>query len=71
MATSIHPSLSCLLPFYTIPIFPLLNRRIFNLLVSVLFFGCTLHINFYYLKAGIIHATLNLANLASDDYSLI
>ena len=25
MATSIHPSLSCLLPFYTIPIFPLLN----------------------------------------------
>ena len=33
MATSIHPSLSCLLPFYTIPIFPLLNRKIFHLLV--------------------------------------
>ena len=34
---SIHPSLSCLLPFYTIPIFPLLNRKIFHLLVSFLF----------------------------------
>ena len=37
MATSIHPSihqsLSCLLPFYTIPIFPLLNRKIFHVLV--------------------------------------
>ena len=38
MATSsIHPSLSCLLPFYTIPIFPLWNRKIFHLLVSFLF----------------------------------
>ena len=46
MAKSIHPSLSCLLPFYTIPIFPLLNRKIFHLLVSILFFGCTLHTKF-------------------------
>ena len=30
MATSIH-----LLPFYTIPIFPLLNRKIFHLLVTL------------------------------------
>ena len=35
MATSIHPFLSCLLPFYTIPIVPLLNRKIFHLLVYV------------------------------------
>ena len=34
MAISIHPSLSCLLPFYTIPIFPLLNQKIFHLLVG-------------------------------------
>ena len=33
MATSIYPSLSCLIPFYTIPIFPLLSRKIFHLLV--------------------------------------
>ena len=33
MATCIHSSRSCLLPFYTIPIFPLLNRKIFHLLV--------------------------------------
>ena len=33
MATCINSSLSCLLPFYTIPIFPLLNRKIFHLLV--------------------------------------
>ena len=38
MAKSIHPSLSCLLPFYTIPIFPLLNRKIFHLLASFLLF---------------------------------
>ena len=30
MATCIHPSLSCLPPFYTIPIFPLLNRKIYS-----------------------------------------
>ena len=45
MATCIHSSRSCLLPFYTIPIFPLLNRKIFHLLVSFLFFCCTLHIS--------------------------
>ena len=39
MATCIHSSRSCLLPFYTIPIFPLLNRKIFHLLVSFLFFA--------------------------------
>ena len=33
MATCIHSSRSCVLPFYTIPIFPLLNRKIFHLLV--------------------------------------
>ena len=33
MATCIHSSRSCLLPFYTIPIFPLLNQKIFHLLV--------------------------------------
>ena len=46
MAISIHPSRSCLLPFYTVPIFPLLNQKIFHLLVSSLFLGCTLHIKF-------------------------
>ena len=39
MATCIHSSRSCPLPFYTIPIFPLLNRKIFHLLVSFLFFA--------------------------------
>ena len=33
MATCIHSSRSCLPPFYTIPIFLLLNRKIFHLLV--------------------------------------
>ena len=33
MATCIHSSRSCL-PFYTISIFPLLNRKIFHLLVN-------------------------------------
>ena len=37
MATCIHSSRSCLLPFYTIPIFPLLNRMIFHLLVKINF----------------------------------
>ena len=45
MATCIHSSRSCLPPFYTIPIFPLLNRKIFHLLVSFL-----LHIKFYALR---------------------
>ena len=35
MATCIHSSRSCLPPFYTIPIFPLLNRKIFHLLVII------------------------------------
>ena len=49
MATSIHPSLSCPLPFYTIPIFPLFNRNIFHLYTCLLtFFGCTLHITFLF-----------------------
>ena len=39
MATCIHSSRSCLPPFYTIPVFPLLNRKIFHLLVSFLFFA--------------------------------
>ena len=30
MATSIHSSLSCLLPFYTIPIFPLFISKDFS-----------------------------------------
>ena len=47
MVTCIHSSRSCLPPLYTIPIFPLLNRKIFHLLVSFLFFCCTLHIIFY------------------------
>ena len=33
MATCIHSSGSCLPPFYTIPIFPLLKRKVFHLLV--------------------------------------
>ena len=33
MATCINSSRSCLPPSYTIPIFPLLNRKIFHLLV--------------------------------------
>ena len=37
MATCIYSSRYCLPPFYTIPIFPLLNRKIFHLLVSFLF----------------------------------
>ena len=39
MATCINSSRSCLPPFYTIPIFPHLNRKIFHLLVSFLFFA--------------------------------
>ena len=35
MATCINSSRSCLPPFYTIPIFPLLNRKIFHLLVNI------------------------------------
>ena len=35
MATCIHSSWSCLPPFYTIPIFPLLNLKIFHLLVII------------------------------------
>ena len=35
MATCIHSSRSCLPPFYTIPIFHLLNRKIFHLLVCM------------------------------------
>ena len=37
MATSIHSSLSCLLPFYTIPIFPLFKSFIYlyNLYTSM------------------------------------
>ena len=38
MATCIHSSRSCLLPFYTIPIFPLLNRKIFHLLVILIMY---------------------------------
>ena len=44
MATCIHPSQSCLPPFYTIPIFPLLNST-----CLLPFFGCTLHL-FYTLR---------------------
>ena len=40
MATCIHSSRSCLLPFYTIPIFPLLNRKIFHLLVGLVLGEC-------------------------------
>ena len=39
-----HSSRSCLLPFYTIPIFPLLNRKIFHLLVNKVYlhvYTCT------------------------------
>ena len=39
---SIHPCLVSFPFIYTIPIFPLLTT-IFHLLVSFLFFGCTLH----------------------------
>ena len=39
MATCIHSSRSCLPPFYTIPIFPLLNRKIFHLLLLFFFFA--------------------------------
>ena len=46
MVTSIHSSRSCLPPFYTIPIFPLLNERFF-IYLSPFFFCCTLHIKFY------------------------
>ena len=35
MATCINSSRSCLLPFYTIPIFPLLNRKIFIYLLCL------------------------------------
>ena len=40
MATCIHSSRSCRLPFYTIPIFPLLNRKIFHLLVNTMKYTC-------------------------------
>ena len=53
MATCIHPSRSCLPTFYTISIFPLLNRKIIHLLVSILsFFGCTLQYSEEYIALG-------------------
>ena len=45
MATCTHSSWSCLLPFYTIPIFPLLNRKDFSFTCLLSFFCCTLHIS--------------------------
>ena len=59
MATCIHSSRSCLPPFYTIPIFPLLNRKIFHLLVSFLFFCCTLHITLRNILPGAIYCCLH------------
>ena len=54
MAKSIHPSLSCLLPFYTIPIFPLLNRKIFHLLFSILFLDAHYILNLFYTQRNIL-----------------
>ena len=48
MATSIHSSLSCLLPFYTIPIFPLFKLKDFSFTCLLPFFRCTLHITFLF-----------------------
>ena len=55
MATCIHSSQSCLLPFYTIPIFPLLNRKIFHLLVSFLFFAAHCILALTNILAGAIY----------------
>ena len=52
MATCIHSSRSCLPPFYTIPIFPLLNRKIFHLLVSFLFLLHTAYYSEEYIAWG-------------------
>ena len=52
MATCIHPSRSCLLPFYNIPIFPLLNQKIFHLLVSFLFLDAHC---IYFILSGILY----------------
>ena len=48
MATSIHSSLSCLPPFYTIPIFPLFKSKDFSFTCLLPFFRCTLHITFLF-----------------------
>ena len=37
MATSIHSSLSCLLPFYTIPIFPLFKSKDFSFTCNIIY----------------------------------
>ena len=50
MATCIHSSQSCLPPFYTIPIFPLLKSISFFIYLSPFIFCCTLHIKFYALR---------------------
>ena len=50
MATSIHSSLSCLLPFYTIPIFPLFKSKDFSFTCLLPFFRCTLHITFLFYR---------------------
>ena len=52
MSTCIHSSRSCLPPFYTIPIFPLLNRKIFHLLVSFLFLLHTAYYSEEYIAWG-------------------
>ena len=52
METCIHSSRSCLPPFYTIPIFPLLNRKIFHLLVSFLFLLHTAYYSEEYIAWG-------------------
>ena len=53
MATCIHSSRSCLPPFYTIPIFPLLNQKIFHLLVSFLFLLHTAYYSEEYMPGAI------------------
>ena len=58
MATSIHSSLSCLLPFYTIPIFPLFKSKDFSFTCLLPFFRCTLHITFLFYSLRNIYIAL-------------
>ena len=54
MATSIHSSLSCLLPFYTIPIFPLFKSKDFS-------FTCTyIHTYMHTCMNTYIHACIHV-----------
>ena len=68
MATSIYSSLSCLLPFYTIPIFPLFKSKDFSFTCLLPLFRCTLHITFLFYSLRNIYIALGYLLLC---YSIV